>query len=188
MKTNTIQCMRMIMMKEDNKFITTEEDIKYFKKHRCTKLTFSLFRHRWWRIWITIKDFKILVERIFFTLKHGYTPVAEFNTDVYLIDMLTEIMINYRYHRQGDFPMFDEDDSICFHNKGFWSGKKEELDEMHEHNNKIFDKIIYYLIRSNENYWVHIHLESYDDAYNLSREYMDKALNLIVKNFDTFWD
>lgn len=43
-------------------------------------LTFGLFEYpkRFW--YYNLKDIPIFIQRIFFTLKHGYSPVAQWET------------------------------------------------------------------------------------------------------------
>lgn len=46
-------------------------------------------------------------KRIFFTLKHGYSPVAQFETFEWFMDVMKEILTNYRYNRMGSPVVID---------------------------------------------------------------------------------
>lgn len=46
-----------------------------------------------------IKDVWILIKRVFFTLWHGYSPQALWETDVWFIDVMKEILIWHRDNR-----------------------------------------------------------------------------------------
>ena len=44
-------------------------------------------------------DFWILIKRVFFTLNHGYTPQALWETDGWFIGVMREILTDYRNNR-----------------------------------------------------------------------------------------
>lgn len=79
------------------------------------KLSWGLFMFRgkdWWR---NLKDIPIFIKRIFFALKHGYSPVAQWETFEWFITVMREILINYRDNRTGTpvvIPDYDADDLI----------------------------------------------------------------------------
>ena len=79
------------------------------------KLSCGLFMFRgksWWR---NLKDIPIFIKRIFFTLKHGYSPVARWETFCWFIAVMREILINYRNNRMGTpvvIPDYNIDDLI----------------------------------------------------------------------------
>ena len=79
------------------------------------KLSWGLFMFHgkdWWR---NLKDIPIFIKRIFFTLKHGYSPVAQWETFGWFITVMREILINYRDNRTGTpvvIPGYHTDDSI----------------------------------------------------------------------------
>ena len=73
----------------------------------ANKLSCGLFVFRgknWWR---NLKDIPIFIKRIFFTLKHGYSPVAQFETFEWFMDVMKEILTNYRYNRMGSPVVID---------------------------------------------------------------------------------
>ena len=79
------------------------------------KLSFGLFVFHgksWWR---NLKNIPIFIKRIFFTLKHGYSPVAQWETFEWFIAVMREILINYRDNRTGTpvvIPDYHTDDLI----------------------------------------------------------------------------
>lgn len=79
------------------------------------KLSCGLFMFHgknWWR---NLKDIPIFIQRIFFTLKHGYSPVAQWETFEWFITVMREILINYRDNRTGTpvvIPDYHTDDLI----------------------------------------------------------------------------
>ena len=79
------------------------------------KLSWGLFMFHgkdWWR---NLKDIPIFIKRIFFTLKHGYSPVAQWETFEWFIAVMCEILVNYRDNRTGTpvvIPDYNIDDLI----------------------------------------------------------------------------
>ena len=79
------------------------------------KLSWGLFMFHvkdWWR---NLKDIPIFIKRIFFTLKHGYSPVAQWETFGWFIAVMREILVNYRDNRTGTpvvIPDYNIDDLI----------------------------------------------------------------------------
>ena len=79
------------------------------------KLSWGLFMFHgkdWWR---NLKDIPIFIKRIFFTLKHGYSPVAQWETFGWFITVMREILVNYRDNRTGTpvvIPDYHTDDLI----------------------------------------------------------------------------
>ena len=79
------------------------------------KLSWGLFMFHgkdWWR---NLKDIPIFIKRIFFTLKHGYSPVAQWETFEWFITVMREILVNYRDNRMGTpvvIPDYHTDDLI----------------------------------------------------------------------------
>ena len=78
-------------------------------------LTFGLFNYpkcSWYR---NLKDIPIFIKRIFFTLKHGYSPVAQWETFGWFVAVMREILVNYRDNRMGTpvvIPDYNIDDLI----------------------------------------------------------------------------
>lgn len=110
----------------------------------ANKLSCGLFVFRgknWWR---NLKDIPIFIKRIFFTLKHGYSPVAQFETFEWFMDVMKEILTNYRYNRMGSPVVIDnffdvkEENSNDVANEGAYNAILNRmivlLDLMDEHN------------------------------------------------------
>ena len=140
-------------------------------------LTFGLFNHpkcSWYR---NLKDIPIFIKRIFFTLKHGYSPVARWETFGWFIAVMREILVNYRDNRTGTtvvIPDYNTDDLIS------------ENKNMEMYNN-ILNEMIELLDK----------MDDYNSAYNdISLEDMHSAMDtaknkffeLFSKYFYTLWD
>ena len=106
------------------------------------KLSFGLFMFHgksWWR---NLKDIPIFIKRIFFVLKHGYSPVAQWETFQWFIDVMREILTNYRHFRSGTPDIIDsgnEDENIEAYNK-ILDNMIDLLDKMDE-SNPIYDNM-----------------------------------------------
>jgi hypothetical protein len=136
----------------------------------ANKLSCGLFMFRgknWWR---NLKDIPIFIKRIFFTLKHGYSPVARFETFEWFIAVMREILINYRDNRTGT-PAYDAD-SLISENKNI------------ETYNNILNEMIELLDKMDEDNYL-----TYDstslEAMNAAK---DKFFKLFSKYFYTLWD
>ena len=140
----------------------------------ANKLSWGLFMFRgknWWR---NLKDIPIFIKRIFFILKHGYSPVAQFETFEWFITVMREILINYRDNRTGTpvvIPDYDTDGLIS-ENKNI------------EAYNNILNEMIELLDKMNESNYL-----TYDstslEAMNTAK---DKFFELFSKYFYTLWD
>lgn len=141
------------------------------------KLSCGLFMFHgknWWR---NLKDIPIFIQRIFFTLKHGYSPVAQWETFEWFIAVMREILTNYRDNRMGTpvvIPGYDIDDLVS-------ENKNVEV------YNDILNEMIELLDKMDES----------NPAYNdVSLEEMHSAMNtaknrffeLFSKYFYTLWD
>lgn len=148
---------------------------------KTNKLSCGLFMFHgtsWWR---NLRDIPIFVERIFFVLKHGYSPVAQWDTFEWFIDVMREILTNYRYNRVGTSGVVEyrDDDS--------WSDENEEA------YNKILDEMIEVLDKMEERYYLSENIEDlkkidYTEMYNKQNEAKDRFFELFSKYFYTFWD
>lgn len=137
-------------------------------------LTFGLFDYpkRFW--YHNLKDISIFIKRIFFTLKHGYSPVAQFETFEWFITVMREILINYRDNRTGTpvvIPDYNTDDLI-------------NEDKNIEAYNNIFNEMIELLDKMDEcNYLAYDNASL--EAMNTAK---DKFFKLFSKYFYTLWD
>lgn len=139
----------------------------------ANKLSCGLFMFRgknWWR---NLKNIPIFIKRIFFTLKHGYSPVAQFETFEWFIAVMREILINYRDNRTGTpivIPDYDAD-SLISENKNI------------EAYNNILNEMIELLDKMNEGNL------TYDSAsLGTMNAAKDKFFELFSKYFYTLWD
>ena len=141
------------------------------------KLSWGLFMFHgkdWWR---NLKDIPIFIKRIFFTLKHGYSPVAQWETFGWFITVMREILINYRDNRMGTpvvIPDYHTDDLIS-------ENKNIEI------YNNILNEMIELLDKMDEN-----NLAYNDASLEEMHSAMDSAKNkffeLFSKYFYTLWD
>lgn len=141
------------------------------------KLSFGLFMFRgksWWR---NLKDIPIFIKRIFFTLKHGYSPVAQWETFGWFIAVMREILINYRDNRMGTpvvIPDYDADDLIS-------ENKNIEI------YNNILNEMIELLDKMDEcnSTYNGVSLEEMHSAMDSAK---NKFFELFSKYFYTLWD
>ena len=141
------------------------------------KLSWGLFMFHdkdWWR---NLKDIPIFIKRIFFTLKHGYSPVARWETFCWFIAVIREILINYRDNRMGTpvvIPGYNIDDLIS-------ENKNIEI------YNNILNEMITLLDQMDENNLAYndVSLEEMHSAMDTAK---NKFFELFSKYFYTLWD
>ena len=141
------------------------------------KLSFGLFMFHgksWWR---NLKDIPIFIKRIFFTLKHGYSPVAQWETFSWFISVMREILVNYRDNRAGTpvvIPNYDAD-SLISENKNI------------EIYNNILNEMIELLDKMDEcnSTYNGVSLEEMHSAMDSAK---NKFFELFSKYFYTLWD
>ena len=143
----------------------------------ANKLSCGLFVFRgknWWR---NLKDIPIFIKRIFFTLKHGYSPVAQFETFEWFIVVMREILVNYRDNRTGTpvvIPDYNIDDLIS-------ENKNIEI------YNNILNEMIELLDKMDEcnSTYNGVSLEEMHSAMDTAK---NKFFELFSKYFYTLWD
>ena len=141
------------------------------------KLSFGLFIFHgksWWR---NLKNIPIFIKRIFFTLKHGYSPVAQWETFEWFIAVMREILINYRDNRTGTpvvIPDYHTDDLIS-------ENKNIEI------YNNILNEMIELLDKMDEcnSTYNGVSLEEMHSAMDSAK---NKFFELFSKYFYTLWD
>ena len=141
------------------------------------KLSFGLFMFHgksWWR---NLKDIPIFIKRIFFTLKHGYSPVAQWETFGWFITVMREILVNYRDNRTGTpvvIPDYHTDDLIS-------ENKNIEI------YNNILNEMIELLDKMDEcnSTYNGVSLEEMHSAMDSAK---NKFFELFSKYFYTLWD
>ena len=141
------------------------------------KLSFGLFMFHgksWWR---NLKNIPIFIKRIFFTLKHGYSPVAQWETFEWFIAVMREILINYRDNRTGTpvvIPGYHTDDLIS-------ENKNIEI------YNNILNEMIELLDKMDEcnSTYNSVSLEEMHSAMDSAK---NKFFELFSKYFYTLWD
>lgn len=141
------------------------------------KLSWGLFMFHgknWWR---NLKDIPIFIKRIFFTLKHGYSPVAQWETFGWFITVMREILIHYRDNRMGTpvvIPDYNIDDLIS-------ENKNIEI------YNSLLDEMIELLDKMDEcnSTYNGVSLEEMHSAMDSAK---NKFFELFSKYFYTLWD
>ena len=141
------------------------------------KLSWGLFMFHgkdWWR---NLKDIPIFIKRIFFTLKHGYSPVAQWETFGWFITVMREILVNYRDNRMGTpvvIPDYNIDDLIN-------ENKNIEI------YNNILNEMIELLDKMDEcnSTYNGVSLEEMHSAMDSAK---NKFFELFSKYFYTLWD
>ena len=143
----------------------------------ANKLSWGLFMFHgkdWWR---NLKDIPIFIKRIFFTLKHGYSPVAQWETFGWFIAVMREILINYRNNRMGTpvvVPDYNIDDLI----------RENKNIEIY---NNILNEMIELLDKMDEcnSTYNGVSLEEMHSAMDSAK---NKFFELFSKYFYTLWD
>ena len=141
------------------------------------KLSWGLFMFHgknWWR---NLKDIPIFIKRIFFVLKHGYSPAAQWETFEWFIAVMREILINYRDNRTGTpvvIPDYHTDDLIS-------ENKNIEI------YNNILNEMIELLDKMDEcnPTYNSVSLEEMHSAMDSAK---NKFFELFSKYFYTLWD
>ena len=143
------------------------------------KLSFGLFMFRgknWWR---NLKDIPIFIKRIFFTLKHGYSPVAQFETFEWFMDVMKEILTNYRYNRMGSPVVIDN----------FFDVKEENSNDVvnEEAYNAILDRMIVLLDLMDEHNQLYNDMD-WKEAHKKKEDAKNEFFKLFSEQFYGLWD
>ena len=148
---------------------------------KTNNLSWGLFNFRGHYFWRNIKDIPIFIKRIFFTLKHGYSPQAQWETSDWFIDTMHEIFTWHRYHRMGTGYILDEPPEI-------------DNDEQFKRNIKAYndglDKMIELLDRMDERNEIYDNLEpdDWEKIYKMREAACEEFFKLFKKYFYYLWD
>ena len=145
----------------------------------ANKLSCGLFVFRgknWWR---NLRDIPIFIKRIFFTLKHGYSPVAQFETFEWFMDVMKEILTNYRYNRMGSPVVIDN----------FFDVKEENSNDVvnEEAYNAILDRMIVLLDLMDENNQLYNDMD-WKEADKKKEDAKNEFFKLFSEQFYGLWD
>ena len=145
----------------------------------ANKLSCGLFVFRgkdWWR---NLRDIPIFIKRIFFTLKHGYSPVAQFETFEWFMDVMKEILTNYRYHRMGSPVVIDN----------FFDVKEENSNDVanEEVYNVILDRMIVLLDLMDEHNQLYNDMD-WKEADKKKEDAKNEFFKLFSEQFYGLWD
>ena len=145
----------------------------------ANKLSCGLFVFRgknWWR---NLKDIPIFIKRIFFTLKNGYSPVAQFETFEWFMDVMKEILTNYRYNRMGSPVVIDN----------FFDVKEENSNDVvnEEAYNAILDRMIVLLDLMDEHNQLYNDMD-WKEADKKKEDAKNEFFKLFSEQFYGLWD
>ena len=145
----------------------------------ANKLSCGLFVFRgknWWR---NLRDIPIFIKRIFFTLKHGYSPVAQFETFEWFMDVMKEILTNYRYNRMGSPVVIDN----------FFDVKEENPNDVvnEEAYNAILDRMIVLLDLMDEHNQLYNDMD-WKEADKKKEDAKNEFFKLFSEQFYGLWD
>lgn len=145
----------------------------------ANKLSCGLFMFRgknWWR---NLRDISIFIKRIFFTLKHGYSPVAQFETFEWFMDVMKEILTNYRYNRMGSPVVIDN----------FFDVKEENSNDVanEEAYNAILDRMIVLLDLMDEHNQLYNDMD-WKEADKKKEDAKNEFFKLFSEQFYGLWD
>ena len=145
----------------------------------ANKLSCGLFVFRgknWWR---NLRDIPIFIKRIFFTLEHGYSPVAQFETFEWFMDVMKEILTNYRYNRMGSPVVIDN----------FFDVKEENSNDVanEEAYNVILDRMIVLLDLMDEHNKLYNDMD-WKEADKKKEDAKNEFFKLFSEQFYGLWD
>ena len=145
----------------------------------ANKLSCGLFVFRgknWWR---NLRDIPIFIKRIFFTLKHGYSPVAQFETFEWFMDVMKEILTNYRYNRMGSPVVIDNSFDV----------KEENSNDVvnEEEYNAILDRMIVLLDLMDEHNQLYNDMD-WKEADKKKEDAKNEFFKLFSEQFYGLWD
>lgn len=141
--------------------------------NNINKLSFGLFQFKGKKL----RDIGVLFKRIIFTLKHGYSPVAQWETFSWFIAIMHEILTNYRDNRYGTpvvIPGYDIDSLVSENNNI-------------ETYNKILNEMIDLLDQMDETNPIYDDM-SMKEADATQEAAKDKFFESFSKYFYTLWD
>ena len=132
------------------------------KKIQTNNLTFGLFNSR--SPISNLKDIPIYFKRLAFLLKHGYSPIAQWETYHWFICVMREIFTFYKNERVGDMLIEDVPE-----------------DKWKDINDELYDNLLSLLDDMDE--------EKYypNDTIKMERA-KEEFFKLFSKHFYDFWD
>ena len=154
------------------RFLTRISNMR--KSKNCNQLTWGLFNYRGIYFWKNIGDLHIYFQRIFYVLKHGYFPQANWETYCYFIDSMKKILREYRYNRHGTGWVLDENIDETLDIDEQWKRNLEQY-------NKDLDEMLSLLEEMSQDPKKHEDLDLLDIA-------KEKFFILFSKYFYNLWD
>lgn len=150
------------------------------KSKNCNQLTWGLFNCRGIYFWENIRDLRIYFQRIFYVIKHGYFPQANWETYRYFIDSMKKILKEYRYNRHGTGWVLNEKFGKTLDSDEQWKRNSEQY-------NKDLDEMLSLLEEMGRDPKKHEDLDLLDimKKYDIAKE---KFFVLFSKYFYHLWD
>ena len=130
----------------------------------------------WWR---NLKDIPMFIKRIFFVLKHGYSPVAQWEIYEWFMSVMKEILTNYRYNRMGSPVVIDN----------FFDVKEENSNDVvnEEEYNAILDRMIVLLDLMDEHNQLYNDMD-WKEADKKKEDAKNEFFKLFSEQFYGLWD
>lgn len=120
------------------------------------------YRGRYW--FRNIKDLWILIKRVFFVLRHGYSPQALWEMDVWFVDVMKELLTWQRDNRMS---------------VGYFEKETVNEDENKEKTDELLTHMLGLLERADP-----FQIDNFDEAEKAKNEFLE----LFSKYFYKFWD
>lgn len=137
----------------------------------------GLFEWNFWRHPIRwLKDLKIYRDRIKYMKKYGYSPQAEWESFIWFIDVMRNILSFYRHKRRGTAYYLDEP----------YESTNEQLERNEEYFNSELDKMLELLDKMDERK-IDTTPATKED-YDKLREASDEFFKMFAKYFYGLWD
>ena len=147
------------------------------RKNDVNYLTWGLFDGSFMQ---NIAEIPIVISRLCFVLKHGYYPQARYVTNSWFIDVMTEILTEYRYNRIGSLVVNEE---LCAKPKL----SDKELMEIETSADELFDNMIDLLNKMDERNPIYEN-KSTNDKELLMENAKENFFILFSKYFYDLWD
>lgn len=136
------------------------------KKVRTNNITCGLFMSNFF--WYNLKDIPIFFKRFCFLLRHGYSPMAQWETFDWFICVMREILTFYKDERTGDMLIEDVPE-----------------EEWHDVNDELYDTLLSLLDEMDEEEYQRKGLEVNYSKMEYAKE---RFFRLFSKYFYDFWD
>lgn len=139
-------------------------------------ISYGLFMFRGTQFWRNIKDVPIFIKRVFFVLKHGYSPAAKWDTFQWFIAVMKEILVAYRNDRFGDAIIIDD-----------YFDSEDNHEVNHKENNRIFDNMLNLLDKMDEHNPIYESM-NWKEEERAKENAKNEFFKLFSEHFYELWD